>query len=227
MKRKSQTPIETEEFLHTMPRFPSNFMGKSQPPTLEVITAATILYSFTNPQVYEQKKYVFSPPRIALQERPDVLPFHGGGGVKHEQLQREIMNPSHGGGVKYEQLKREIMNKAENKIVVSRKKELTRSDCLDSQGRLMLPRSFIKDEVKPLLNEDESLEDGIDVKVYNNQLQKFDMVFRSWAGSKVYILRSDWNKFYHENGLEKEMNVEICVFRHAVTGKICFAVLRI
>ncbi|KAF5732110.1 hypothetical protein HS088_TW18G00799 [Tripterygium wilfordii] len=102
-------------------------------------------------------------------------------------------------------------------------KQLTPSDVEDGQSRLAIHISTVK-ELKKLLNEDESLSDGIPVTVYDVNGKEFNMEFKVWA-SKLHVLTGGWKTFCHHHKLIQDKDfVTLRMFRHVQTQKICFLI---
>ncbi|KGN56101.1 hypothetical protein Csa_010492 [Cucumis sativus] len=105
-------------------------------------------------------------------------------------------------------------------------KQLTKTDVTDNQGRLALHKEFVNLNLDPMFNDDEDLEDGISVIVYDIEGREYDMIFKLWA-SKLYVLTKSWKEFYKTNDLTQPGEfISVWMFRHVVTQKLCFAIMR-
>ncbi|XP_026411205.1 putative B3 domain-containing protein At4g03170 [Papaver somniferum] len=110
--------------------------------------------------------------------------------------------------------------------IVSTTKKLYMGDVIDSQARLSLNRRFVTEEILPsLLKEGENFANGINVKVLDNRLQKFHMIFKDWGS--LMVLTSGWNQLVHANkDLEEGVTIQIWVFRDVEEDRLCFAICR-
>ncbi|GAU28234.1 hypothetical protein TSUD_118410 [Trifolium subterraneum] len=102
-------------------------------------------------------------------------------------------------------------------------KKLSTSDLKVDLNRLFLDKGHVKKYFLPLLKEDEDLEEGIDVVVYDMQGKTFNMKFKFWSG-KFYVLNGGWKTFFKSHSLlANQDHVKVWMFRHSETGNLCFA----
>ncbi|XP_009760849.1 putative B3 domain-containing protein At4g03160 [Nicotiana sylvestris] len=106
-------------------------------------------------------------------------------------------------------------------------KHLTHTDLSDNFNRLSLNRDKVIAFILPMLHEHEDVYDckGIQVTTYGPDGVAYDMIFKSWADSKLYVLNSGWKKFYRSYGLHEHNDywATVWMFRHRLTDKPCFA----
>jgi hypothetical protein len=102
-------------------------------------------------------------------------------------------------------------------------KKLSTSDLKVDLNRLFLDKGHVKKYFLPLLKEDEDVEEGIDVVVYDMQGKTFNMKFKFWSG-KFYVLNGGWKTFFKSHSLlANQDHVTVWMFRHFETGNLCFA----
>ncbi|KAK2423181.1 AP2/B3 transcriptional factor family protein [Trifolium repens] len=102
-------------------------------------------------------------------------------------------------------------------------KKLSTSDLKVDLNRLFLDKGHVKKYFLPLLKEDEDVEEGIDVVVYDMQGKTFNMKFKFWSG-KFYVLNRGWKTFFKSHSLRANHDhVIVWMFRHSETGNLCFA----
>ena len=102
-------------------------------------------------------------------------------------------------------------------------KQLTGSDVSKCQCRLTLSKEEVLDSILPLLNEqDENIDSGIPVTVYDSSGKDYRMAFQSWSKRKLYVLKSGWTKFCLDHHLQALDWVTIWLFRHMHTRSPCF-----
>jgi hypothetical protein len=102
-------------------------------------------------------------------------------------------------------------------------KKLSTSDLKVDLNRLFLDKGHVKKYFLPLLKEDEDVEEGIDVVVYDMQGKTFNMKFKFWSG-KFYVLNGGWKTFFKSHSLRANQDhVTVWMFRHSETGNLCFA----
>lgn len=103
-------------------------------------------------------------------------------------------------------------------------KQLTSSDVSEGQCRLALPKGEVKESILPFLNPPgENIDDGIPVSVYDFAGSTYQMMFRSWSLSKLYVLIKGWTQFRKDHELQVKDWVIAWMFRHMDTGRLCFA----
>ncbi|KAL8133812.1 putative B3 domain-containing protein At4g03170 [Apium graveolens] len=107
-------------------------------------------------------------------------------------------------------------------------KRLTGSDTQEDQVRLLLKYGHVMQFLHPLLRPseiDKIKKRGMVVCVYDRYGRMYEMVFRLW-GTKAYVITTrNWFEFCIDHGLEKVLDwVTIWMFRHNVTGRICFVI---
>ncbi|KAK2386005.1 putative B3 domain-containing protein [Trifolium repens] len=102
-------------------------------------------------------------------------------------------------------------------------KKLSTSDLKVDLNRLFLDKGHVKKYFLPLLKEDEDVEEGIDVVVYDMQGKTFNMKFKFWS-RKFYVLNGGWKTFFKSHSLRANQDhVTVWMFRHSETGNLCFA----
>ncbi|WJX94645.1 hypothetical protein P8452_76043 [Trifolium repens] len=102
-------------------------------------------------------------------------------------------------------------------------KKLSTSDLKVDLNRLFLDKGHVKKYFLPLLKEDEDVEEGIDVVVYDMQGKTFNMKFKFWSG-KFYVLNGGWKTFFKSHSLRANHDhVIVWMFRLSETGNLCFA----
>ncbi|KAK1401271.1 TF-B3 domain-containing protein [Heracleum sosnowskyi] len=107
-------------------------------------------------------------------------------------------------------------------------KRLTRSDTKKTQGRLLFKYNHVVKFLHPLLRPsevDKIKKRGMIVCVYDCYGRMYEMVFTLW-GSKAYVITTrNWFEFCVDHGLKRVLDwVTIWMFRHNVTGRICFVI---
>ncbi|KAI3916862.1 hypothetical protein MKW98_014323 [Papaver atlanticum] len=106
---------------------------------------------------------------------------------------------------------------------VSTMKILTRKDVKPKADRLRFLQPFAL-KLKSLLNPPESVEAGVEVKVFNNQLRTFNVKLKSYNG-KVFLFRG-WGRFLRKNEwVAKMKSIKISAFRHFESGDLSFLIL--
>ncbi|CAH8376465.1 unnamed protein product [Eruca vesicaria subsp. sativa] len=106
------------------------------------------------------------------------------------------------------------------------KKQLTMSDIEIGQGRLMLGKQQVQKKLLPLLEASEISQgrEGLDVSVYGPNGAVQTMKYKMW-GKDTPVLTTGWNDFVEKYKLAKFCDfLTIWMFRHNVSGKICFAI---
>lgn len=104
-------------------------------------------------------------------------------------------------------------------------KQLTETDVKDSQNRLSMKKMHVEELLKPLLGPEEDLVKGIPVTTFDYRGTAYPMVFKIWV-SKIYVLINGWKRFQNDHGLRKNEDfVTIWMFRHYVTGNLCFVII--
>ncbi|CAH2058657.1 unnamed protein product [Thlaspi arvense] len=120
----------------------------------------------------------------------------------------------------------EILGDAAERISEPIKKQLTMSDVLEDQCRLMLGKLHVRKKMLPLLKVSENPRgmDGLDVSVYGPDGEAQMMKFKMWSEGTP-VLTSGWKEFVAKHGLKKHSDfLTVWMFRHRVTRKICFAI---
>lgn len=107
-------------------------------------------------------------------------------------------------------------------------KRLTRTDTQEDQLRLLLKYDHVVKFLHPLLRPselDRIKKRGMVVCVYDCNGRMYEMVFRLW-GTKAYVITTrNWFEFCVDHGLEQVLDwVTIWMFRHNVSGRICFVI---
>lgn len=107
-------------------------------------------------------------------------------------------------------------------------KRLTGSDTQENQVRLLLKHKDVIQFLHPLLRPsevDRIKKRGMYIDVYDCHGKMYQMVFRLW-GLKAYVITTrNWYEFCIDHGLEQVLDwVTIWMFRHNVTGRICFVI---
>lgn len=107
-------------------------------------------------------------------------------------------------------------------------KKLTDSDTKQGQVRLLLKYNYVTKFLHPLLRPseiDKIKKRGMLVCVYDRNGRMYEMVFRLWATKAYVITTPNWFHFCTDHGLKKDLDwVTLWMFRHNVTGRICFLV---
>ncbi|KAJ1432579.1 DNA-binding barrel domain superfamily [Sesbania bispinosa] len=98
-------------------------------------------------------------------------------------------------------------------------KQLTKSDLRVDQNRLLLNKNHVETSFLPLLREDESIKEGIEVIAYNMDGNMFTMTFKIWA-DKYYVLMGGWKAFFQAHTLQIQDYVKVWMFRHSETNKL-------
>jgi len=81
----------------------------------------------------------------------------------------------------------------------------------------MLKKSFLS-----LLNNDENIERGIEVCVYDVHQNTYSLTFKKWS-NKYYVLNGGWKHFFQVHKLQENDTITIWIFRHSCHSKLCFA----
>ncbi|KAK8602256.1 hypothetical protein V6N13_058097 [Hibiscus sabdariffa] len=104
------------------------------------------------------------------------------------------------------------------------KKKLTETDVNSKQCRLSISKCDLEDNVVPLLKEDENIDHGIHVKVYDANGKEYPMVFKRWS-KKLNVLIEGWTEFCTDHGLLAVQDfVTMLAFRHVQTDDLCFVI---
>jgi len=101
-------------------------------------------------------------------------------------------------------------------------KKLTTSDVNVNQNRLLLNKNHVEKSFLPLLKNDENIERGIQVPVYDAHQNTFSLTFKKWT-NKYYVLNGGWKDFFQVHKLQKDDSITVCIFRHSSHNKLCFA----
>ena len=109
------------------------------------------------------------------------------------------------------------------------RKKLTKTDMRHDQARLSINKDYVEKSLLKLLNEDEVIEKGIPVTVYDIKGGIYNMNFRVWSKNKsMYVLMKGWKNFCIQHKLRHHDDflifVTLWMFRHVQTGKLCFIV---
>ncbi|KAK1361888.1 hypothetical protein POM88_046362 [Heracleum sosnowskyi] len=107
-------------------------------------------------------------------------------------------------------------------------KRLTGSDIQLNQVRLLLNYRHVMKFLHPLLRPsevDKIKKKGMVVCVYDCYGRMYEMVFTLW-GTKAYVITTrNWFEFCVDHGFKKDLDwVTIWMFRHNVSGRICFVI---
>ncbi|KAL8109545.1 hypothetical protein AgCh_025602 [Apium graveolens] len=108
-------------------------------------------------------------------------------------------------------------------------KQMTSSDLLISQTRLLLKQSYVKNYLYPLLSTrqvDKLKKGGFVVNVYDWRGNIYEMEFKLW-GYKAHVLTSqNWLEFAKHHNLVKDKDwITLWMFKHVDTHQICFAII--
>ncbi|GAB2269314.1 hypothetical protein Dimus_004236 [Dionaea muscipula] len=106
-------------------------------------------------------------------------------------------------------------------------KILTATDADDSQGRLLLSKKDVDEQLKPMLRENELLTNGIPVVVYDADKNNHSFTFIAWNHGTMNVLTKGWNKFRTQHRLE-EYKDEVTVWmfrRNDIPGGLFFAII--
>ncbi|GJS33855.1 B3 domain-containing protein, DNA-binding pseudobarrel domain protein [Tanacetum coccineum] len=116
------------------------------------------------------------------------------------------------------------------KVEFVMEKKLTKTDVTKSQGRLLIPKLQVKNDV--FLTEDEENKlrinkESIKVRVLDPERRTFTMNLGIWCmmKSENYVLKSGWNQVVDMNGLKENMIVRVWSFR--ADQQMWFAVVRV
>lgn len=106
-------------------------------------------------------------------------------------------------------------------------KQLTKTDLRDDQARISIKKAYVEQYLLNLLNEDENIEEGIPVIVYDENGKTYPMMFKLWS-SKIYVLTHGWKTFYIDSKLHYHddfiTSVTLWTFRHLRTARLCFVI---
>ncbi|KAK7334721.1 hypothetical protein VNO80_26482 [Phaseolus coccineus] len=102
-------------------------------------------------------------------------------------------------------------------------KQLTMSDVNVNQNRLLLNKNHVEKSFLPLLKNDENIERGIQVCVYDAHQNTYSLIFKKWT-NKYYVLNGGWKDFFQVHKLQKNDTITIWIFRHSSFNKLCFAI---
>lgn len=106
-------------------------------------------------------------------------------------------------------------------------KQLKFTDLSDHQTRLSLIKNQVKTSILPLLEEGEDVIEGFHVTTYDWEGNEYDMRFVFWA-DRMYVLTSrGWKMFYKQHQLMVHDILRVWMFRHRLTNKLCFAIIRL
>ncbi|GAB4852635.1 hypothetical protein Ancab_016850 [Ancistrocladus abbreviatus] len=83
-------------------------------------------------------------------------------------------------------------------------KQLTESDVNPSQSRLALQKKYVNEKLKPMLGENERMEAGIGVLVYDAEGKEYEMTFKEWG--KMVVLTTGWKEFVQRHNLMKDVD---------------------
>ncbi|KAL3535965.1 hypothetical protein ACH5RR_004426 [Cinchona calisaya] len=144
-----------------------------------------------------------------------------------EELRLQVMKTKYGRKIGGNKLPRfpqvEGLNGVIGNCSVPFEKQLTSSDVSEGLCRLSLTREEVIDSILPLLNSTvEDVEVGIPVTVYDSVGKGYEMTFRSWNNSKLYVLKQGWIKFCKDHNLRVQDWVSVWMFRHKHTRNLCF-----
>ncbi|CAH2058658.1 unnamed protein product [Thlaspi arvense] len=105
------------------------------------------------------------------------------------------------------------------------RKQLTKSDVLNDQCRLMLGKKEVKKMMLHVLGHSGRVgTNGIEVLVHGPDGEVHTMVFKMWADTPV-LAGVGWKKFVGGYGLEMNSDfLTIWMFKHSETQQICFAI---
>ncbi|KAG4194641.1 hypothetical protein ERO13_A06G065650v2 [Gossypium hirsutum] len=101
-------------------------------------------------------------------------------------------------------------------------KQLTETDVNSKQCRLSINKVDVENAVMPLLKEEENVEKGIRVKVYDANGKEFPMTFKLWA-HKLHVLKEGWIEFCTDHALLAHQDfLKLWVIRNLHTQDLCF-----
>ncbi|WVZ00583.1 hypothetical protein V8G54_026652 [Vigna mungo] len=101
-------------------------------------------------------------------------------------------------------------------------KQLTSSDVNINLNRLLLNKKHVEKSFLPFLINDEDIEKGIEVCVYDIGKNSYTLTFKKWT-NKYYVLNGGWKDFFKVHKLEQNDTIKLWMFRHSSHSKLCFA----
>ncbi|WVZ01180.1 hypothetical protein V8G54_027249 [Vigna mungo] len=101
-------------------------------------------------------------------------------------------------------------------------KQLTLSDVNVNLNRLLLNKKHVEKSFLPFLRNDEDIEKGIEVCVYDIRKNSYTLTFKKWT-NKYYVLNGGWKDFFKVHKLEQNDTIKLWMFRHSSHSKLCFA----
>lgn len=102
-------------------------------------------------------------------------------------------------------------------------KQLTVSDIIGIQSRLLVNKPDFVKSILPLLTRGDDIEVGIPVRTYNPVGKPYPMTFKIWCG-RSHVITSGWNLFVKENQLEVSDIVRVWAFRDVRTRELCLLI---
>ncbi|WVZ01181.1 hypothetical protein V8G54_027250 [Vigna mungo] len=101
-------------------------------------------------------------------------------------------------------------------------KQLTSSDVNVNLNRLLLNKKHVEKSFLPFLRNDEDIEKGIEVFVYDIRKNSYTLTFKKWT-NKYYVLNGGWKDFFKVHKLQQNDTIKVWMFHHSSHNKLCFA----
>ncbi|CAN8287090.1 unnamed protein product [Cochlearia groenlandica] len=107
------------------------------------------------------------------------------------------------------------------------RKQVKRSDVLESQSTLMLGKTQVKKMMCQVMGKTWKIKskEGLEVSVYGPNGNVYKMIFKMWNKTTPVFMSKGWKEFVKDYGIVELIDfVTILMFKYRETSEICFAI---